>query len=152
MENRIDFGIEYLYSVTTLAISEKGAVDFDPVVYAAARFFLLDWGLSIDEADEANRQLLNFMKDKSLEPTEKLDRLFNRIKSDPVLKEKYATQIAALVSFDNKITDMEKIFMNVIQDKLDFRHSEIVDIFTKGINLSIGLRFFGENYAKNKKK
>jgi hypothetical protein len=148
MNGKIAFGIDYLVIMRNLECREYQETGGDDVADAAARLFLLQWGFSIEEIDEANRIFWDMAHQNKL--PDKLAPVFQRVvefvKKDPNGVEKFITELAAVGSLNGNITDQEREYLNQFEGYFDLRPSEFYELCQRGWNWGIALNYLGEQY------
>lgn len=149
MEPKISFGVDYLMIMRTLQLT-GAAKKFDPVADAASQLFLIQWGLSPEEADQASDIVIDKMRKDSL-PDFKVvfERLVGHLRAKgPDSAERLLLQVAAIASLDFDVTADEASFVGIFQNYLDLRPSEWEALTRQGANWALALHHFGGTYAK----
>jgi len=153
MNGKLEFGCDYLQIMRSLEAVGDTNGKWDPVADAAARLFLLQWGFSIQEIDDANKLFWDRLQKNALEND--LDvvatRIADHIHDDRPAQERLVQQLAAVGEMDLKVNDEEQNFVGYFRDKLDMRQSEFTKLCEQGEAWAIALDFFGQQYAKNRK-
>ena len=147
MNKNVQFGIDYLFLTMIFHSDPKGQLTFNPIIEAAACFFLVNWGFESKEVDDIRNKFQKEFEKKSSTIEKSLVRIAGQIKDDTFLKEKFFTQMTALCVLDNRCSDMEADLLNVITTTLDFKPSEADTLRAQGFALASGLTFFGKAYA-----
>jgi tellurite resistance protein len=149
MDSKVAFGYDFLYVMRTLELS--GGESIDPIADAAVQFFLITWGFSVDEVDEANKAFWNDFENKKLPDfDEVVKRLFQHVQKDHQAVERLLINSIAVAYIDGDFTKDEVEMIRMISNGLDFRPSELEEHLKTGMQLAFGLNFFGTSYEKNK--
>jgi tellurite resistance protein len=149
MDSKVAFGYDSLYVMRTLELS--GGESIDPIADAAVQFFLITWGFSVDEVDEANKAFWNDFENKKLPDfDEVVKRLFQHVQKDHQAVERLLINSIAVAYIDGDFTKDEVEMIRMISNGLDFRPSELEEHLKTGMQLAFGLNFFGTSYEKNK--
>ena len=150
MNGKLEFGCDYLNIMRNLELAETPKRELDPIEDAAARLFLLNWGLSITEIDDANQLFWDRAQNNSLEVdlNKVIDRIYNHIVGDRGAVERFVIELAAIGFMDANVTNDEDAYVLYFKDKFDFKQSEFMALCSKGTDLSIALNYFGDAYMK----
>lgn len=145
----IEFGFQYLYILRELQLRGTDKSKLDNIADAAARMFLISWGLSLDEVDAANQTFWDrFEKNQLGEIQDALQKLKNRLGSNETDIHHFVVEACAVAAMDMNLSDGEVGFINILKDLFDLRQSDLTKLLERGYNTAIGLRFFGNEYAK----
>ena len=151
MSGKVEFGVDYLLLMRGLMLVATEERDIDPISDAAAKMFLLHWGLTVDEADDANRRWFERMREGNLgKVSDAVNRIVEHFDGDKHSQEQLVVEIVAIGSLDFKVSDDEAAFVRSFQDEFDFRSSEFEKLVEQGSNLAIGLTYFGSEFASAK--
>ena len=159
MSGKLNFGRDLFYIMRELiergknpdqaAIQESRWIVPD----ASIRLFLIQWGLSVEEIDEANTMFWNQVESDSLEDLQiVIERVVDHLSNDSEAKERLIIQMAAIGLLDFDVTEGESNFVRRFQEVLDFRPSEFSKLASRGNDLAIALNYFGNEYVKAKSK
>lgn len=114
---------------------------------AAARLFLIEWGLSVEEGDKANALFWDRVRDETLgEFLPAYRRIVDHVSKDRAAQERIIIQLAALASMDFKVEDKEATFVRWFRDEFDLRPSEFTNLCQRGWDLAVALDYFGREY------
>jgi hypothetical protein len=153
MNPKIAFGSDFLFLMRSLQLSASDYTRIDPISDAVARFFLITWGLSAKEADEANTQFLSKAQSGKLGNFQEcIERIVNHVKKDRLSLERLVVQCAAIATLDYDVTPDEASFVRMFQDYFDLKLSEWEALVNQGANWAIGLNFLGNAYAEEGSK
>ena len=146
MKGKIEFGCDYLNIMRSLAWADG---EWDPVEDAAAKMFLLSWGFSLEEIDEANALYLERLNKDALESDlyKVAKRIADHIAQDKAAQDRLVTELAAVGAIDRDVTGEEREFVEWFQHLLDMRPSEFAALCIQGEALAIALNYFGDAYA-----
>ena len=155
---KILFGVDYLNIMRFMEMPDERE-KFDEnktlVVDAVARLFLLNWDFTIEEIDEANRVFWEKVNSETLDETviTVIDRVVKFLEGDRKAQERFLIEVAAIAQMDDTFINNEGFIKDVLQDKFDFRPSEVTALYKKGWSWRIALDFVGEKYVEaNKSK
>lgn len=150
ISGKVAFGVDYLFLMREVECREFEETGYDAVTDAVARLFLLQWGFTVDEIDQANSVYMDLMNRKKL--PEDIRPVFQRVaeivKKDPGGVEKFVTELAAVGFMSGNVTDNERGFVNIFETWLDLRPSEFNELLNRGYNWSIALNFLGKRYME----
>jgi hypothetical protein len=154
MTGKIEFGCDYEYTMLYLGFIGHHDAD-DPIPGVVIRLFLLNWGFSLDEADEAEKIFWERLTSNQLGPVfsninQVIDRIVDYIKDDKAAKERFVTEITAVSYMDMVLKDEARAFINSFKDILDMKPSEFSDLFAKGVYIASSLNVFGKVYMQNR--
>ena len=159
MSGKLNFGRDFFYIMRELMWRGKkpdqtASQDNSLIVpEASIRLFLIQWGFSVDEIDEANAMFWKQYESDSLEDLPiVIERVVDHLSNDIEAKERLLVQMAAIGLLDFDVTEDEASFVQGFQDLLDFRPSEFTKLASKGNDLAIALNYFGNEYVKAKSK
>lgn len=158
MTGKIEFGVDFLYLcrdfISRSANPNEEVDEIDRAISdVAARLFLLLWGLSVDEGDEANQKFWERVNNNSLEDLDLVvERIVKHLEADRSAQERLIVQLTAIGLMDFDVTEGEKFVVNYLSDKFDFRPSELSDLADQGHSLAVGLNYFGDIYMQEKTK
>ena len=151
MSGKIEFGCDYLYLVRTLIWEAKPESGQDAIPDAAAKLFLLQWGFSVEEVDQANALFFERVNAETLgEFHPAYERIVAHVSKDRTAQERLVTQLAALGAMDFQVTDGEANFVRWFMDEFDLRPSEFQALCERGWDLAVGLDYFGKVYMETK--
>ncbi len=151
MNPKVSFGHDFLYVMRSLQLSASPK-SIDPIADAATRLFLVMWGLTAEEADEANNLFFQHVdQDRSGDFRACFERLAGHVRKDRVASERLVIQAAAIASIDLKVTSEETMFIRALEGYLDLKPSEFDALLKQGANWAVGLHFFGNTYRVSKK-
>ncbi|MEW6030630.1 MAG: hypothetical protein ACOYZ8_11695 [Chloroflexota bacterium] len=149
----VEFGFQYLYALRELQLKGADKTKLDSVADAAARMFLIGWGLSLDEVDEANRVFWSRLEKNELGNLQTaLQNLKSRVGGNPSDVNHFVVEACAVAAMDLDLSEGEVGFINVLKDLFDLRQSDVMTLLERGYNTAIGLRFFGNEYVKSNPK
>ena len=152
MSGKIEFGCDYLHLTRMLIWEAKPESKQDEVSDAAAKLFLLQWGFSVEEVDQANALFFERVNTETLgEFHPAYQRIVAHVSKDRTAQERLVTQLAALGAMDFQVTDGEANFVRWFMGEFDLRPSEFQDLCQRGWDLAVGLDYFGTAYMENKK-
>jgi hypothetical protein len=148
MKGKIEFGCDYLNIMRSLEYAGSPR-EVDLVADAAARVFLLNWGFSVEEIDEANSLYLERLKKNELEGdlSKVAKRIADHIAQDKTAQDRLVTELAAVSCIDDNVTSDEAQFVKWFEDILDIRPSEFAALCDRGFDWAVALKFFGDAYA-----
>jgi tellurite resistance protein len=150
MDSKISFGYDFLFLMRTLELSADQQVD--AIADAAIQFFLITWGFTAEEIDEANKAFWSDLENKKLPDFEKvMERLSQHVKRDQLAVERLLTNSIAVAYIDGEFSKDEVTLIKMISDNFDLRPSELEELLKSGMQLAFGLNFFGTSYKDNKK-
>ena len=152
VSGKVLFGVDYLYFMRTMEIedddSKKG--NMESVVDSVIRFFLLQWGFSVDEINKANQlfweKIENKKLDSSLQPV--LDRIVKFVQDDREKQERLVIEMIAVGSLDNNVTERELWFAEQMRDKFDLRPSEYQALISRGRDWATAVDYLGNSYIE----
>lgn len=153
MSGRVSFGCDFLHLMRELYWrSSDSPEDADyRIPDAAARLFLLLWGLSAQEVDQANELFWQRFNSRTLDELRQvMQRMADHVSRDQAAQERLVTHLAAMGSMDFEVTDAERFFVRWFQEALDLRPSEFGAWCERGGALAIGLDYFGRMYYESK--
>lgn len=151
MSGKVNFGRDFLYITRELQIRASEAGVIDPVSDAAAKLFLVQWGLSPDDVDEADTLFWDQASAGTLDEFHvAFERIVDYLGKDRAAQERLVIQLAALGSMDFAITDEEASFVRWFQDAFDLRPSEFNELCQRGWEWAIALAFYGDAYEQAK--
>jgi hypothetical protein len=147
MSEKVSFGADFIDVLSEMNVRCKGG--FDPRIHACRGIFLLDWGLTLTEIDEATVLFSNRFGDGSLvDMSICLERILVYIGGVKELQEKLFIQMVTLALLDDDVSDDERILLNLLSKLLDFRPSEVNLLFNKAVDLKVALRGFAEAWLE----
>lgn len=153
MNPKTSFGYDFLYLMRSLQLAGSKKKGFDPIADAASRYFLITWGLTPEEADDANKHFWEDVQRRNLSNfKESFERIVNHMKKDRAALDRLVVQATAIASLDFDVTPDEATFIHMFQDYFDLRPSEWKALVKQGTNLAIALHYFGGTYADNRPK
>lgn len=145
----VEFGFQYLYVLRELQLKGSDKTMLDSVADAAARMFLIGWGLSLDEVDEANRVFWGRLEKNELGNLQvALQNLKSRVGGNTSDVHHFIVEACAVAAMDLDLSAGEVGFINVLKDLFDLRQSDVMNLLERGYNTAVGLRFFGNEYVK----
>lgn len=146
MQGKINFGVDFIFMMIELNARAKDGLD--PASMGATLLFLLEWGLTGEEVDEANRIFWE-RNDNDTTGTVKevIDRLVGHVKDNQEAKQRLIRQMVAISSLDYHHSDAEVSFVRGCSELLDMRPSEFQELVERGNDLAHGLNYFGERYT-----
>jgi hypothetical protein len=154
VNGKILFGVDYLNLATTMEIDgvKSPGDPLSPSEDAAKKLFLLQWGFTTEEIDQANHVFWDKVNNKELDAT--LEPVISRIKKfigdDKEELDRLVIELAALGLMDFEVTEDERGFMEMIQTEFDLKPSEFQDLCEKGKQWSIALNYYGDEYMNEK--
>lgn len=149
MDAKVSFGIDFL-NVMGNADMKSGQSDCMNGFNLARLFLVTEWGLSLEEADEANRLFWEQVQKNSVEDLGVVaERFLSHLKKDSAASTKFLTEMITINFLDERITDEEKQFTMAFAEELDFRKSEVNVMVEKGIAYAAAYGFFARNYKKD---
>jgi hypothetical protein len=160
MNGKLKFGCDYLNIMRNLEVKAKPKYDapLNPVSDAAARLFLLNWGFSKKEIEDANQLFWDRFNNKNLDDFAKvIDRVIDFIKDDKVAQERFFVELFAIFFMDAPISkdalseEVKDYFSHFIIDILNMKESEYTPLVYKGKDLALALNIFGYEFIKNRK-
>ncbi len=150
---KVLFGVDYLTLMRFMELEDDEADKNTKTNYTDAiiRFFLLQWGFSLTEIDEANRLFFEKANNNELDPKigTVLDRVVNFVKNDKEKQERLVIEMAAIGLIDNHVSDRESSLMNIFKDEFDLRQSEIQALVKIGSDWSAGFDFISQKYIED---
>ncbi|MDL1912553.1 hypothetical protein FBQ81_17980 [Chloroflexi bacterium CFX6] len=148
----VEFGFQYLYVLRELQLKASDKTRLDSVADAATRMFLIGWGLTPDEVDEANRVFWSRLEKNELGSLQTaLQNLKSRVGRNASDVNHFIVETCAVAAMDLNLSEGEVGFLNVLKDLFDLRQSDVMDLLERGYNTAVGLHFFGSEYAKANK-
>lgn len=153
LSGKILFGVDYLNVMRFMqwpGENEKYDENKRFIVDAVARLFLLQWDFSVEEIDEANKAFWEKVNSGKLDETiiSVIDRIVTFLKGDKREQEKFLIEVAAVAQLDETFLESEGFIKNLLQDKFDFRPSEVTELYRKGWYWRVALDFVGEKYVE----
>lgn len=153
MDNKVEFGCDFLYVMRELQMRSGAGGNLDPVSDAAARLLLVQWGLSIEEGDKANELFWQRVNEGTLDPLAvAAQRIADGIGGDRGAQKRLIVQLAAVGCMDFDLTDREVSLIGWFRDAFDMRSSEFADLCRQGLDLAVALDYFGTKYAESAAK
>ena len=156
MNAKVEFGVDFL-SICRDLIGRSSGLDEEInqslyiVADAAARLFLLEWGLTVEEGDRADALWWErFENDKLDEIDIVVDRVIDHFSQEPKAKERILIQLVAITYLDYEVTDGEQYAFRFFSENFDLRPSEEEELIKKGFDLAIGLNYFGDQFSEAK--
>jgi hypothetical protein len=148
MDAKVSFGLDFLNIMANAGL--RSGKDENRNAYNLARLFLMtDWGLSVQEGDEANQLFWQAVNKNSLEDLKIVaERFIPHLKKDAAASTKFITEMMTINFLDGQITDDEKEFTLLFANDLDFRRSEIEAMATKAYDFAQAYDWFGDNFTK----
>lgn len=149
---KILFGIDYFNIMLLMEVPDEGktASEKGPIIGAVMRFFLLQWGFSVEEIDKAWNLFWEKSEKNELDPKVDtvLGRLCNFVKDDREAQERLLLQIAALGQLDKSVSEGEKYYANFFKEQFDFKPSEFNALVQQGYEWCLALDFLGNQYIE----
>ena len=151
MNKKLEFGCYYLHVMRALELRNSEEKNLDLIADAAARFFLLQWGFTLEECSDANK-LFWERSDAGALPTEKtvVDRIVKLFKNDRPSQEKLIIQMAAISALNMNVSDAERMFVTSFLGLFDMKPAEFQILCERGEHWAVGLDIFGTVYLKMK--
>ena len=151
MSGKISFGCDFLYLMRELQLRASESGELDLVSDAAAKLFLIEWGFTVEEVDEANKLFWDRVSSESLgEFFAAIQRVVEHAGKERSAQERLVIQLAAIGSMDFNVTPMEESLVSGFQEAFDLRPSEFNALCDRGWNLAVALDFFGTQYLEAK--
>ncbi|MEK9137108.1 MAG: hypothetical protein AAB393_08295, partial [Bacteroidota bacterium] len=134
MNGKLEFGCDYLQIMRALEFQHDTEGKFDPVADAAARLFLLQWGFSLQEIDDANKLFYDRAQSQKLENDLGVvaKRIVDHIRNDRPAQERLVMELAAVGAMDRNVNENEVSFVQVFQNMLDMKSSEFFALCNQG--------------------
>jgi len=146
---KIDFGSDFLQLMRELQNRASIEGGIDKISDAAASLFLTEWGLTVDEINEANKQYWEKWERNELKrPADVYQSMVDFAQHSLPDRHRLITHIAAIVYLDFEVTEEEREFTDLVQELFDMRPSEFNPLLEKGRNLAVALNHFGNVYAQ----
>lgn len=153
MSGKLEFGCDFLYLTRMLIWESTPDGGPDAISDAAAKLFLLQWGFSVEEVDQANALFFERVNSDTLgEFNPAYKRIVEHVSKDRAAQERLVIQLAALGSMDFEITNEEANFVRWFMDEFDLRPSEFQDLCQRGWDLAMGLDYFGRAYMETRRQ
>lgn len=147
MNGKINFAVDFINLLGLMNMRGKGGMN--PVAHAATLLFLVDWGLTAVELDEANRIFWDKVDTKSLEDFPVVaDRMAKALREREEDRKRLMTQMAAIAELDADLTPDEISYLKGWGETLDFRPSEVAALYDRGKQLALALTFFGKKFIE----
>lgn len=149
MSGKVEFGVDYLHLMRGLMLVATEDRKLDPISDAAARLYLVHWGLTTEQADDASELFFQRAEEGKLGSTsDVVDRMVEHFDGDRRSQEQLVVEIVSIGFMDFEVSDAEADFVRTFQHEFDFRPSEFKKLLNRGSQLAIGLSYFGSQYAK----
>ncbi len=145
MNNSVEFAMDFLNILAVMTLQDnKGG---SPIGYAIARMFLVDWGISVEEADTVNKMFMEKARNNSLDTMDVVQkRIMKRIGDNNGAKKRLLRQLASIACIDGQITEEEISFFKHWAELFDLKPSEAREILVSGEDLALALNFVGSTY------
>ena len=149
MDAKVSFGVDFL-NIMGNADLKSGQKDNMSGFNLARLFLVTEWGLSVQEGDDANKLFWEQINKNTLDDLGVVvDRFLSHLKKDPAASAKFLTQMITINFIDGQITDEERDFTMAFANELDFRKSEVSVMVEKASAYALAYDFFGRNHSKN---
>lgn len=149
---KILFGVDYLFLMRYMELveDEEQLNNRRKVTDGIIQFFLLQWGFSATEINDANNLFFEKVSNNDLDRNIDIviDRIANFVKDDKEKQERFVIQMAAVGSMDGEISERERDIGSQIKDKFDLRQSEFTALISRGIDWSTCFDYIGQLYIE----
>lgn len=141
MSGRISFGVDYLHML--METNYRSTKQSEGTAALARMLLVLEWGLSVDEQDQANQEFWTQFNTESLEHfSVAVDRLTAHVKDIPDAKAKLLTDVIMITKLDLDYSDEEDRLIRALGNIFDFRPSEIEKLFDRAADVLNALSWF----------
>jgi len=149
---KILFGVDFLYLMRVMEINDdENKKNPQPnFTDGIIRLFLLQWGFSVSEIDEANHLFHEMAKEGGFHNLDiVIERISKLVNNDKEKQERLIIQMAAVGCIDEEITERERVIMNEVNQAFDLRPSEVKALISRGTDWSVALNFIGQAYLED---
>lgn len=146
MDGKISFGVDFLHTMLeTDKRSDVGSPKAHPI---AMIMLIMEWGLSLDEVNEANKLFWKKNDDKTLDDfPQAVNRLILYTKDVPDAKSKLVTDMIAISYLDGNVSEDEKKLILALGEMYDFRPSEMAKFSNRAFDILNVLTWVANNDA-----
>lgn len=149
LSGKISFAVDYINLLGLMNLRAKGGMN--PVSHSAILLFLIDWGLTADELDQANQVFWQQVDQKTIDNYEvAAKRLTAALAHHPVEQKRMMIQLAAIAEMDVDLTQEEITYLKSWGEIFDMRPSEVAALYERGRQLALALTFFGKKFMEAK--
>lgn len=154
VNGKILFGVDFLCIALLMAASGLTEPNdhISPITISAAKLFLLQWGFTTEEIEQADQIFTEKVNNNGLDGTlnQVIDRVVNFIRDDKEKQERFVIELAALALMDLEVTEREDRFVGKFKDLFDMKPSEFQNLIEIGGHWAIALNYFGDEFMKEK--
>lgn len=146
MNGKIGFGVDFIHAM--LEINGRSNEVSGNALPIARVLLVIEWGLSVEEQDEANKLFWKKDKEKTLDDfSDVATRLVEHVKNAPEAKSKFLADLILITGLDEDLSEDEKNFVQVFGNMLDFRPSEIAKLVDRADHVLNALNWFAKQYV-----
>ena len=144
----LEFRVDFFYLMQYLQF-KGNPTSCDVFDHAVVDLLLFQWGLTIEEVDEAHRLAVKKAENNQLgNVTDAIVRLTKYASEDVGRKMQLVADLATVVSVQKyNLTDAQKNIVDGFQGLLDVRPSEFQFAINRGIELAAELAVIGHQFA-----
>lgn len=144
MNGKINFGVDYLHTI--LETNLRSSKESENAFSLARVLLILEWGLNLNEQDEANSLFWQRIENETLDdfPTA-IARLIEHVKDIPDAKSKLLADVILITCLDGDVSDAERGFVQALGEEFDFRPSEIGELAERADDLYSAFAWFANN-------
>lgn len=145
MNEKIQFGSDYLYMATTM---QEIANVINPNAFAMARVLLvIEWGFSTKENNEANRQYWKNVNTNTPDDFVKATkRLIEYVKEIPEAKTNFLIDVMAIANEENP-KELKMNFIYMLRNELGFTTSELTKFMERSTDIYNIFNFLHNNQS-----
>jgi hypothetical protein len=145
MNGKIGFGVDFVAVVEVASRMTTSPIEqLVKIVIPAIKALLVEWGLSIDETEQAMMLWAEGSNANQLDFQQCSKRLVDRLKDNEEARQMLITHLATIAYLDLVFTDSKKEYVTACGQALDMRASEISEYARQGAFFAYHLAQFGE--------
>jgi hypothetical protein len=149
MNGEISFGADFIAILVRLGeLTSVPAERFTEITVPIMKALLVEWGLSLDETEQAMKLWVERWKAKQIDLKQIVQRVVHHLKDNEEAKQRLITHMATMAYLDLEYNDSERDYVRSVGRELDMRPSEIQEYAVKGASFAHYLDQFGKGYIE----
>lgn len=147
LSGKISFAVDFINLLGLMNLRAKGGMN--PVAHSAILLFLVEWGLTANELDQANGIFWQMVEAKTIDNFDvAAKRLAGALANHPAEQQRMMIQLAAIAELDADLTQEEITYLKSWGETFDMRPSEVSVLYDRGRQLAMALTFFGRKFME----
>jgi hypothetical protein len=150
MNGKISFGVDLIAILEGVSglTSTTPLERFLPIAIPIMKALLVEWGLSLDETEQATKLWAAGVDAEQIDFEQCLQRVVDHLKENEEARQRLITHLVTIAHLDLAYNDSQKNYVNAIGQQLDMRFSEIQEYVGKGASFAYYLNQFGKGYIE----